>query len=362
MSAPGVALVPVTDRFEERIAGAACRFDFYQAVRLLELLQPFSTSPGIGTDSRREPVRFRSRISLEFPASDIYQVRLKRDGQPEMTVNFMGLAGLLGPLPMPLTELILSTPPLTRVRGNPVLDENGEPAHHPPAVVDFLDIFNHRLISLMYRVRKVYRPALSSKAPAETALAQSLFALIGLGHPSLRDRMAVPDAALLFYAGLLSTRPRSAVGLERILSDYFDVPVRIRQFIGRWRKLDPEQWTVIGGRRRRNARLGQTTILGTRVWDKQTHIRIRLGPMQRSKFISMLPGGTAHQALRDLIRFYVDPEITFSLELALLEGDVYSPMLGSDDLFTGLTSWLALTDPPSAQPMKRRVVRLEGDY
>ena len=175
--------------------------------------------------------------------------------------------------------------------------------------------------------------------------------------------MAVPDAALLFYAGLLSRRPRSAIGLERILSDYFDIPVKVRQFVGRWRKLDPEQWTIIGGRKKRNIRLGQTTTVGTRFWDKQTHIRVRLGPMPRAKFTAMLPGGSAHQAVRDLISFYLDPEITFSLELVLREGDAWSPMLGSDDLLNGVTSWLAPSDPPSgARRIRRRVVRLEGDY
>ncbi len=363
MSAPGTALVPMTRRLEERIAAAAFRFDFYQAVRLLELLHPHSVSPGAGPDARREPVRFRSRISLQFPASDVHQVRLKRGGQPEMTVNFMGLAGLLGPLPAPFTELILATPALTRVRGKLVVDDDGQPASRPPAIVDFLDIFNHRLISLMYRVRKLHRPALSSKAPSETPLAQSLFALVGLGHPGLRNRMAVPDAALLFYAGLFAARPRSAIGLERILSDYFGVPAKIRQFIGRWRRLDPAQWTVVGGRRRRNVRLGETTIVGTRVWDKQTHIRVRLGPMPRAKFIHMLPGASGHQAVRDLIRFYLDPETTFSLELVLREGDVYSPALGSDDLLAGVTSWLALNDPPAGgRRITQRVVRLEGDY
>jgi type VI secretion system protein ImpH len=307
-----------------RLAAEGHSFDFYQAVRLLRLMG-------------YRNIRFRSRVSLGFPASDVYEIRFLEDGRPEVTVNFMGLAGLLGPLPIPLTELILATPGRTRIEG-------GDVRRKTSAVVDFLDIFNHRLISLMYRVRQTHRPALTSTAPSDGPAAKCLFALIGLGNPALRSRMKVDDPALLFYAGILSARPRSAVGLQRILADYFGVPVKIRQFMGRWRDLDPRQWTIIGGPKKQNFRLGRSVVLGTRVWDEQTHIRIRLGPMPRQKYMALLPGALAHDRLRDLVRFYLDPEMTFSIVLKLEKQGVFSPKFESGELRLGLTSWLAPVD------------------
>jgi type VI secretion system protein ImpH len=316
------------------------------------MLRPIALSPGTGVEPDREAVRFRSRVSLEFPASAVHEIRFLPDLPPEMTVNFMGLAGLLGPLPMPVTEMILAC------RREPQLDENGAPRREAPAAIDFLDIFNHRLVSLMYRVRQTHRPALSAKAPSEGQVARSLFALIGLGHQTLQGRLAVPDKALLFYSGILAQRPRSAVGLQRILADYFGVPVKIRQFIGRWRKLDARQWTVLGGKHRRNIRLGQGAVAGTRVWDEQTHIRIRLGPLPRHKYFGMLPGGSAHNSLRDMIRFYLDPEISFSLALVLRKEDIFSPELGSEDFRLGFTSWVSPVD----SAMRQQTVRIEADY
>lgn len=342
----------------ERLASEGYRFDFYQAVRLLEMLNRTSVSPGTGVAPEREAVRFRSRVSLEFPASDVHEIRFplpsqSRDGRPEMLVNFLGLAGLLGPLPMPITEMVLASP-----RGALILDENGEPRRTPPPAIDFLDIFNHRLISLMYRVRQTYRPALTAIPPDEGPMAQCLFALIGLGQQGLRARLAVPDRALLLYSGILARRPRSVIGLVRILSDFFDVPVKVRQFVGRWRKLDRKQWTVIGGPRNRNTSLGRSVVLGTRIWDEQTHIRVRVGPLPRQKFLAMLPGGDGHAALCDLIRFYLDPEFTFSLVLVLRKEDVFFPELGTDLLKLGFTSWLS----PSAPGDGDRVVRILKDY
>lgn len=329
---------------QNRLGDEGYSFDFYQAVRMLELLLK-------KTVAANDPIRFRSRVSLAFPASDVQKISFGPDGKPEVTVNFIGLAGALGPLPTPITEEILFT------QGR---------ASKPTPVVDFLDIFNHRLIALMYRVRQTHSPALTSEAPSAGALAQCLFALIGLGHPSLRGRLDV-ERGLLCYSGLLAARPRSAVGLERIVSDYFGVPAKIRQFVGRWRKLDPGQWTVIGGPRRRNIRLGLNAVVGTRVWDKQSHIRVRLGPLTLKRYLAILPGTVAHAALCEIIRFYIDPETTFSLSLRLGKDNLcalgsarpgFGFKLGSSKLRLGFTSWLAPLNPETMQ----QTVNIDKDY
>ena len=44
------------------------------------------------------------------------------------------------------------------------------------ALRDFLDLFNHRLVSLLYRARKKYRPALDPGAPGRGRIATVLLA------------------------------------------------------------------------------------------------------------------------------------------------------------------------------------------
>jgi type VI secretion system protein ImpH len=300
------------------------RYSFLQAVRLLEDLYPDRTPPGEGTDPRRELVRFRSKVRLDFPASDVEEIR-SGDGEPaEMTVNVLGLAGVLGPLPPAVTELILE-----------------RSFRKDTAFRDFLDLFNHRLVSLLYRARKKYRPALDPKAPDRGRVATVLYSLIGLGTPRLLGRLGIPDRVLLPYAGFLVDRARSNVGLVRILEDCFGAPAEIVPFQGRWHALDDQDVTLLG---RRNQALGGVdagAVLGRRVWDQAARFELRLGPMTLQRFRSFLPDGDAFGPLLAMTRFYVREELGFTLRLTLAAAEVPGLRLGRDGgARLGWTSWL----------------------
>ena len=301
------------------------RFDFFQAVKLLEMSRPSHAPVGEGAEPGREPVRFKSAVGLSFPASDVAEVRRPagEGGAAEMTVNFMGLAGAHGPLHAPTTEQIIE-----RVW------------RKDTALRDFLDIFNHRLVSLLYRIRKVHRVGQDGAPPGADRLARYLYAAFGLGTPSLRGRMQVKDRALIFYAGLLGQQPRSAVGLERLLEDYFRVGARAREFEGRWFRLEEDQWTAIG-LTGRNARLGEDAVVGQRVWEQQGAFEIVLGPLALEEFLDFLPTGWAFAPLCDLVRFYAGAELDFRVRLTLKAAEVPGARLSAEGgARLGWTSWL----------------------
>ncbi|HEV3470598.1 MAG TPA: type VI secretion system baseplate subunit TssG, partial [Pyrinomonadaceae bacterium] len=305
------------------------RFDFFQAVKLLELSRPALAPVGEGAEPAREPVRFKSAVGLSFPASDVAEVRPPEGeaGAAEMTVNFMGLAGALGPLHAPTTEQVIE-----RVW------------RRDTSLRDFLDIFNHRLVSLLYRIRKVHRVGQGGAPPGSDRLSSYLYAAFGLGTPGLRGRMQVKDRSLAFYAGLLGQQPRSMVGLERLLEDYFRVGARGRQFEGRWLVLDEEQRTAIG-LAGRNARLGVDATVGGRVWDQQAAFELELGPLALEEFLDFLPTGWAFAPLCDLVRFYAGDECEFRVRLTLKAAEVPAARLGAaGGARLGWTSWLKRAD------------------
>lgn len=317
------------------------RFDVYQAVRILEQarglehsdpgaeerLSPSAEAPpravpvGETGDPRREAVRFTADPSLRFPASAIEAIgEAERPDRPRpMATRFLGLAGALGPLPRPVTERLLD-----------------RQAKKDRAWRAFLDIFNHRLISLMVRVKKAHRLSLETRAPHRSGLARYLFSLMGLGTPGLRDRMTTPDRALVRYSGLLAHRPRTAAGLEQMFRDYYDAPMRLAQFQGAWFRLDEDQWTRLG---RANSVLGESAVLGGRFWEQQAGIELVIGPLTYERFVEFLPGGVANRPLLSMVLFYVSPEFNFTARLVLKAESVPEMRLGQD-LRLGWTTWL----------------------
>jgi type VI secretion system protein ImpH len=314
-----------TPSLEEELFSNADRFTFLQAVRLLELMRPKKTAPGEGVDPHHELVLFRQYVGFDFPPGDVeFLVPPRHDREPaKMSVNVLGLTGAHGPLPHHITDLLLER----TGRGDRGLR-------------DFLDIFNHRLISLLYRARKKYRPPLDAKGPHAGRVARVLFSILGLGSGHLLNRLDIPDRSLLPYTGLFAEQFRSPVGLERVVEDCFGVGAKVVQFQGVWHELEESDLTRIGARGQNHA-LGHGALLGKRVYDPTANFELRLGPMPYARFVSFLPDGDAYQPLRSLVRFYAHEELGFSIRLEVAKEELPATRLsttGSARL--GWTSWL----------------------
>ena len=220
-----------------------------------------------------------------------------------------------------------------------------------PVLRDFLDIFNHRLISLLYRVRKTLRPGFAYTTPEGDAGSRFLLSLVGLGTPGLRRRLGVPDRALTRFAGLLAHYPRSAAGLRAMLEAYFDVAVEIRQLLGRYLYLAVEEQSAIG-LTGRNQRLGRDLLLGRYVFDVPGRLEIRLGPLTLEPFLDLLPIGAGFRELRDLVRLYLGDSARVDVQLTLAGPEVPVARLGArggaDAPRLGWTTWLKTR--PGAPP------------
>jgi len=297
-------------------------FEFLQAVRLLEM-RAQRVVPPHEEYAEDAVVRFRASFDLGFAPSEIRGLRRIAGGAPEMTVAMFGTGGPDGPLPTSFTEEILD-----RLR------------QQDTALAAFLDVFHHRLVSLLYRIHKVHRIALVSVSPDRTPFARYMLSLVGLGLPALASQLEAP-AAVLRYAGLLAAAPRSAAGLAILLSDYFGVPVDVCQFEGEWYTLDPDQCTHVGVAGRNNA-IGQTAVVGTRVWIQDAGVRLRIGPLTAAQFGELLPGGVAHGALAEMVRVYAGADLKVRLQLLLRPEDLAQARLGQSRI--GWTGWLHTTD------------------
>ncbi len=290
-------------------------FDFFQAVRLLELLESDRSPVGAFARPREEAVQFKANASLAFPASAIQQLKAgEGSAAPVMTVNFMGLTGPQGILPEYYTELVMD-----RLRA------------HDPGLRDFFDIFNHRAISLFYRAWEKSRFTIGYEREGVDPVTTVLRDVVGLGEPALQRRQLVRDESLLFYAGLYAAAPHSATGLELLLSDYFHVPVEIEQFVGVWRALEEPDQCCLDAGDPESTWLGFGAVAGDEIWDRQSRARIRIGPLSAARYCDFLPDGSAWEPLGALVRFYCGYDVEFEVQLVLDRDEVPACVLGGED-------------------------------
>jgi type VI secretion system protein ImpH len=316
------------------------RFEFFQAVRLLEKLYPDKLAVGGDALPQDEVVRFRSRVSMDFPSSEVHEIAPVQDEKSgtehiELFQNFMAMAGVSGVLPMHYTELLFS-----RVR------------YRDTALWAFLDIFTHRAVSLFYRAWEKYRVPVSYER-GDDSFTSYLFDLAGIGTGGLRGRMDLDDESLLPYTGLISQKPHSVDALENILSDYFSVPVRVEQYFGQWLELSRSELTELG---RRNNKLGTRAIAGSKVWDQQSKFRVKIGPIEFKRFLAFLPVGSAYKPLRSIIRFIAGTEFDFDVQLELKKQEKPATILTTRALRRPMLGWTSFLRSEPAQEDDKQLV------
>jgi type VI secretion system protein ImpH len=319
---PDVALAKV----REKLFREPYSFDFFQSVRLLEWLQPGRSPVGRYSHPHNEVVRFGANPILHFPASAIHSLKERPDASPTMEINFMGLIGPLGALPNYVTELIAA-----RIRA------------HDTALLDFLNIFNHRLTSFFYQAWEKNHFTVAYERDRSDPVTACLFSLVGFGMPGIRNRQPVEDESFIFYSGLYGLIPKSALALESVLGDYFDIPVEVEPFVGTWRSLAEPDQCVFGGEVPESTMLGFGAVVGEEIWDQQSRVRLKLGPLGAARYRDFLPTGEAWPKLRAIVRSFCGNDLEFEVQLILRREDVPAFELrnpAENPLRLGWLTWL----------------------
>jgi len=301
-------------------------FDFYQAVALLERIADVasSASVGAGGEPSREAVRFTSNPRMAFAPTEIAAIKpARRAGdKPTMEVSFLGLAGADGPLPAPLAEKVMQA------------------SRADSGARDLLDIFNHRLVSLAYRIRKRHSVGLGVTSPEQDDTARYLFALLGLGLPELRGHLVLQDRSLLHHTGVFAREVRSMAGLLALLRWHFGVHAEGSPLTGGYYPIEPADRTTIGPAGMNRA-LGRDAVLGERYWDQEAVFDLKIGPISPEQLLEFLPpDGEVLVVLHDLVRFYAGKTLDFRLRILVQEGAEDTTQKLGERPRLGYTAWV----------------------
>jgi type VI secretion system protein ImpH len=318
-----------------RLVAEPRRFRFDAAVRVL--------MHAAKTSDPADAARFRSPPGLAYPPADILAVAPAADSQPpQVAAGVIGLAGVAGVLPRPYTEFVTET--LRR---------------RSPALHDFVDMLAHRFVAFFARAGAKYRlnrAAEVAASPKPDRASEAVLAFTGYATPHLVPRLAAGVEPLLHYAGLFAGRPRSAEKLAALVSDWLGRRVEIVQFAGAWLPLPPDQRTALaaGPRPGHWNRLGVDAAIGVRAWDLHARIILRIGPLDRAAFATLLPDRAGLQRLVSLVRAFLGFEIAFAVNPVLAGPEVPPLRLDSAGDPAPRLGWNTWIPAPEGPPLGLR--------
>ncbi len=211
---------------------------------------------------------------------------------------------------------------------------------------DFLDIFNHRLISLYYRSTKKYQPYRDYQRGGNDAFSEQVYALMGAPDAERRAKSVLQWPRLLHFAGLLSMKQASKERIIKVLSGYFGLQqVDVEEGVLRLVDIPDDQLCSLG---RQNMILGDDFILGSHVLDRSGKFRVLLQQLDLATFNRFLPvsigSGEHYQALNQLLQFIKPAELLCDVELELRGDAVPGFSLSADSpCRLGWSTWLGDT-------------------
>lgn len=311
-----------------RLARQPGSANFFQAIRRLQSEEPGKAFVGFSHHLQDDIVRFGQNLGLTFESAPIerFLEDPESEAPPKMSVNFMGLSGPNGPLPLNITESLYER----------LLHDKDK--SHP----EFLDALQTRVISLYYRAWAECQAPASYERTRNGSFSKYVSSLVGIGSESFIERDSIRDDGKRYYSAWLAMQTRNAEGLCAILGEYFGVPATIEEFVGQWIDIPPDCCCRLG-ETRSTGKVGQNLILGSRYWDRQQKFRVRLGAMDWERYLSMLPSGNRLEHLIDWVRNYVGEELEWDVCLILKREEVPQTCLGRQGQL-GWTTWLKRED------------------
>lgn len=279
------------------LLAAPRRYEFFQAVRLLSQ-----------ADGERG-LRYRNRLSLAFPVSDIENLTADDAGATRMTPALIGLLGSQGVLPLHYSECL----------------SRHERTQHDGGPRAFLDLLSQRAVELFYAAWAVHRPDCMTAADGDDGYLALLGALAGMlpDHGVRRETVAR-------YAMQLRSRTVSAPLIAGLYAEYFNVRFVVEQLVGYWQALEPAHQARLGaghGGQPENLALGAGVLLGARIYTCDARVRLRIGPLARAAHEDFLPGRSAAMQLQAMLSLHCGAGMTYVVHLIQQGRDVHGARL-----------------------------------
>lgn len=256
-----------------------------------------------------------------------------RYGRPQLRGYWLGLTGPMGPLPTHLTEFAVYERRYAKTR----------------PFGDWLDVIAGRMLQLFYRAWAESQPAAQADRPKDDRFSQWLGALSGA-----LDGTASEDAffsrARTHYAALFSGS-RSAIALQDALSHLLGQPVRVVEYIPKWRNFEFDDQSALG---KSFATLGSDAVLGKSVYSAADAFRVIIRASDLAAYRSLLPGGERFAVAAEAIEAFKPTHLEWDITVELDDAEAPPARLDGHSRL-GWAGWLKRPAAPRPAGRKGKV-------
>ncbi|WP_144159872.1 type VI secretion system baseplate subunit TssG [Paraburkholderia sp. BCC1885] len=320
--------IALSPEFIERLRAEPWRYGF---LSLLRRLGADSRMPLIGRAQRplAEPFRLGQQPSLAFAPREIAEVG-EISGRLNVTLFGLGMLGPNGPLPIHVTEIA----------------RDRKESRRDSTLADFLDIFHHRYLTLLYRAWSSSQAAAGMDRPDDERFSFYIASLFGQNTHEI-GRSRLPAHARMSASAHLVREARNPDGLRATLAQFFSVPVVIDEYVWNWIEVDPTEHSKLGMPGSPSV-MSEGAMLGEQVPDRQHKFRIVIGPLDINEYLRFTPQGDDLPRLVEWVRAFVGYEFAWELELRIKAQSAPPAVIGGPERL-GWSGWLGRS--PTGEPI-----------
>lgn len=213
---------------------------------------------------------------------------------------------------------------------------------------DFLDMFNHRVNSLMYRSWTKYRLDTDKYYQSHVKQHQSIYDLIMTSFSG--ETFPRQERSAAYYSGLMFASTQSTEKLKGVIKDLTGLAISINEFKGKWIELSDDQLSRMNSKKRGQAfnQLGIDSMLGRRCWDLSSSFEVEFEVDDAETFKNLAPGGSMNKLLNNVIKKFAGVTFDFNFKLKVKAEHCEKVKLSRQSKNTklGASAWMGQTNQP----------------
>lgn len=274
--------------------------DFFELVRRIGHGRPDLPRLGKAARPTQENVRFGQTPYLHFPPTEVAEIR-PGNGNAEALIMtyFFGLLGVNGPMPLEFTDYVFQ-------RSHNYYDQTWR---------RFLDIINHRFLTLFYRAWAENEQAVSFDRPDDDKITDIIRALAGTSSEMFSSGRFFPYLTAN-YANHFGRSVKSRSSLEEILHNVMNADLKVKDFVVSSYDIPKEarcclchrETSVLG----KNIQLGRTYMSATREFE------IEVGPLPFAECNKWMPGTKGFELFNRIVTAFLDRPLEYSLTFIVI--------------------------------------------